>query len=345
MKDQYEGNMVEQTSGLFSVVVLHYRQLKLWKTAVDSVLKQNYPAIELIFLDDGTKGFEEKEVQNYIEQKAEKNMRKVKIIVNKINMGTVKSLNKAHEFCTGHYITHLAADDAYYDENVFSEYAKHLENSGNDVCGIYGRCLKCDSRLNPTGEEFVEPKEAEEANYISARKQFEKMALRCFVPIGATAFLREQFNQLMPFDESYYLIEDWPFCLKATRTGKRFVFYNFPALLYRDGGVTTAEGQKRSEVQKKCYYDHIKIHDHEIWPYTRMLSYSKLRDLTNRYDYDKYLMRPVLEGIPFLKRINILKRDWRYAWIQWEKIKDKRFGADRKEIYQNLKEYLFSPYR
>ena len=42
---------------VFSVILAHYCQPDYWKDAVDSVLNQDYPAIELIFADDGTPGF------------------------------------------------------------------------------------------------------------------------------------------------------------------------------------------------------------------------------------------------------------------------------------------------
>lgn len=38
----------------------------MWKAAVDSVLMQDYPAVELIFADDCTAGFDINVVQWYI---------------------------------------------------------------------------------------------------------------------------------------------------------------------------------------------------------------------------------------------------------------------------------------
>lgn len=42
---------------LFSVVILQYKQPEFWKEAAFSVLKQDYPRIEIIVSDDGTPVF------------------------------------------------------------------------------------------------------------------------------------------------------------------------------------------------------------------------------------------------------------------------------------------------
>lgn len=50
---------------VFSVVIPSYGNGELWKAAVDSVLMQDYPAIELVFSDDGTPGFDTEAVRRY----------------------------------------------------------------------------------------------------------------------------------------------------------------------------------------------------------------------------------------------------------------------------------------
>nr|WP_288826259.1 glycosyltransferase [uncultured Clostridium sp.] len=337
---------LEDAEKLFSVVVSHYQQLELWKDTIDSILKQSYPAIQIIFADDHTPGFNIKEVEQYIKQNNCGNVKSIVVFSQKENIGTVKNVNYAHGYCTGYYITHTAADDAYYDENVFYNYANYLEYVPNDVCGIYGKSIKCDIKLNLRDEEFIDSSLAQSYNQLSARKQFKKMLVKCFIPLGAMAFKTKTFKQFMPFDEKYTLIEDWPFFLKVMKAGMRFEFFDFPAMLYRDGGVTSSfSREKNAEAQKKAYKDHLQFYDNELWKYTRMMSYKQLFRMAYKYDYDRHFMKKVLGPIQSRKRITILQKDIRFLGVIIDKwFNQKEFGKGLKNIYRNMALYLFNPY-
>ena len=53
-----------QLAGVFSVVIASFRSAACWKDAVRSVLIQDYPAIELIFCDDGSEGVMRRQLSN-----------------------------------------------------------------------------------------------------------------------------------------------------------------------------------------------------------------------------------------------------------------------------------------
>ena len=50
---------------LFTVLIPHYNQQNLWKTAIQSVLEQDYPLIELIIIDDASDSFDACEVEDF----------------------------------------------------------------------------------------------------------------------------------------------------------------------------------------------------------------------------------------------------------------------------------------
>lgn len=332
MEDKY-------VNRIFSVVVPSFNQLNLWKTAIDSILNQTYPAIQVVFCDDGTKNFNTQQIEDYIDKNGEGNIHSVVILRQDENIGTVKNLNAAHGYCIGYYITHIAADDAYADKNVLLNYAISLDKVTSDVCGIYGRALKCDLTLKAIGEDFIAVNVAKEYNSLSSYHQFLKMLQRCYVPMGATAFVMKTFKDYIPFDERYSLIEDWPFFLRVTKEGKRLEFCDFPALLYRAGGVTSG-GNARA------YEDHLKLYDNEIWPYSRLLTYKELFKMAYKYDYDRHFMKKITGPIESKKRIKFLKSDIRIIGILADKLfKQKEFGEDLKTIYQKLALYLFNPFQ
>lgn len=192
---------------LFTVLIPHYNQQGLWKTAVQSVLEQEYPFIELIIIDDASDNFNIHEIEDFIQKHASDNLANYEILKNKNNLGTVKSLNYAHNYCNGHYILHFAADDCLYDKYVLNNFATYLKNKPSDVLGVYGRSLKCNKDLQSLDEDFLSIKEALRMNTQTAQQQFIALLYSCIFPFGATAFLFDELKEHLPFSEEYFCMK------------------------------------------------------------------------------------------------------------------------------------------
>ena len=63
-------------AGLLSSIIVTYNSGDYLFEAIDSVIEQDYPAIELIISDDGTKGFSADSIQAYIDNKKRNNIKK-----------------------------------------------------------------------------------------------------------------------------------------------------------------------------------------------------------------------------------------------------------------------------
>lgn len=107
----------------FSVIILCYRHFEYLPTAIDSVLAQDYPNIELIISDDGSPNFPKEELDDYISARKGPNITNVILHQEEANCGTVRHLNHAVPLCTGDYIALLAGDDVLYDAHVLTSYA------------------------------------------------------------------------------------------------------------------------------------------------------------------------------------------------------------------------------
>ena len=135
-------------SKLFSVVILCYRHFEYLFEAIDSVLQQNYPAIELIISDDGSNEFPSEQVEQYILKQKGKNVQSVQIRREETNVGTVRHLNHVVRRVHGDYIVFLAGDDCLYDENVLCAYASGFNQAPKDCLiemaqtGMYDDTLK-----------------------------------------------------------------------------------------------------------------------------------------------------------------------------------------------------------
>jgi len=290
---------------VFSVVIPAYGGGELWKAAVDSVLMQDYPAIELIFADDCTPGFDIEPVRAYIEAHRRENLVRFEAVRHEKNMGTVRNFRAAHTLCTGRYLTHIAMDDAYCDGTVLSRYAAALEEKPQDVLGVYARSLVCDEALRPLGHVSFDTDMAEKMNAMTAKEQFGQIARRCCIHMGATAFVRGEFMAHGDFDTDYRLIEDWPFFLTAARRGRRFLYLPFDAIFYRNGGVTDASFA--SPTKKICCADHIRLHERLILPYLDLLPYRDRLQVYGKYAEDRMDMEHLLGPLSSLSAAKKLR--------------------------------------
>lgn len=101
---------------LVSVIIIGYDNFDFLFEAVESVLRQDYPNIELIISNDGSPDFDGRALSDYISAHKRDNIKNIILNQNPENLGTVRHLNVAFPMATGEYITYFAADDAMYCE-------------------------------------------------------------------------------------------------------------------------------------------------------------------------------------------------------------------------------------
>jgi glycosyltransferase involved in cell wall biosynthesis len=102
---------------LVSVVVTSYNQREKLERAVNSVLQQSFPDIEIIIVDD----FSTDDSGDYIRQLAAIHPHKVKFHFQKKNVGIPANKNTGFKMASGDFITYLDGDDFYYDRKIESE--------------------------------------------------------------------------------------------------------------------------------------------------------------------------------------------------------------------------------
>lgn len=127
--------------------------------AIDSILNQTYQNFEFIIILDSPENIE----LLMILKKYETLNKKIKLIVNKKNMGLPKSLNRGIEEATGDYIARMDADDIAMP-NRLKKQVEYLERF-SDIALLGTDAIK----INDSGEiigEIVEPIGAENIKRI-----------------------------------------------------------------------------------------------------------------------------------------------------------------------------------
>ncbi|MCI8812196.1 MAG: glycosyltransferase [Oscillibacter sp.] len=249
-----------EEQGLFTVVLLSYRSDDYILCAVDSVLAQTDPAVELIVIDDGSPDFSPEEIAAYIEEHRGENVRRVLVLQNPENLGTVRSANRALEQVRGAYVKFLAADDALYDSTVLSRARAYL-SAGCDM--LVGRVMRCGPDLSPAGP--FRDGFARSLPGRSSREVWRRLCIHNEIAAPGVFLTREFFRRYGLFDERYRLLEDWPAWLRAARQGAGFLYGDFYAAKYRTN-TGSATGLNRDYIE-----DREKTFQYEIRPYRREL--------------------------------------------------------------------------
>ena len=226
-----------------SVIVLSYNSDTYIYETIDSICFQDYPYIELIIADDGSKNFDRASLENYILSHKKENIVNYIILHSATNRGTVKNINNAIVSSSGEYIKIIAGDDTYPTPNVFSEQIKNIEKAHSLVS--VGKLQQCDSEMNPIKDARTE--RSNEAihtvlnmDYIEARKYITNHDIFPLVN-QAMCYKREFFLNDGLCDEDYILIEDSPLALRILKNSMNVSELNMITVNHRAKvGISTS---------------------------------------------------------------------------------------------------------
>lgn len=250
---------------LFTVIVLSYCSGRYLKTVLDSILTQDYPALELIVSDDGTPNFDSAAVEQQIAQRGGDRLVRYAVLAHAENLGTVASFNRAVQEAKGQYIKVIAADDALYDAQTLSNAARVFQESGAEI--IAARVMKCDKEMRPIapmGDRFLRGLAKKNAGQV-----WRRLCIHNALPAAGIFFSRTFFERYGLVDSRYRLLEDWPTWLRATRQGCGIVYGGFLAAKYRaDSGSAT--GLRPAYLRDKEL-----TFETEIRPYRKRLGFTR----------------------------------------------------------------------
>ena len=122
-----------QHNPLVTIICLCYNHQEYILESLFSVINQDYPCIELIIVDDCST-----DNSKAIIEKWKLDFPKTQFIVNRTNLGSTKSFNKALKNSNGDYIIDLAADDVLLPHCVSSQIKAFKNTAYKNVGIVYG---------------------------------------------------------------------------------------------------------------------------------------------------------------------------------------------------------------
>lgn len=268
---------------LFSVVILHYKQPFYWREAVDSVLVQDYPSIQLVFSDDSTPGFRKAEVEKYIRKHKRKNIKEVIISSNIENLGTAGNCDNAVALCRGEYVLILDGDDILADKHILSDFANEFRNLPERENIVTANCMVCDINLQG-GKLWYTPEKIAKYNTLSADQQFQSLYYDFFPVPSATAFRRKIYQQCGGYSVPHVRYsQDGYFFLHISRKGNKYNVLNKLACCHRAGGVCGPVEHSLSPAALAVKEEFLRIAEFEIFPYFDEIEMAQQKNICQRY--------------------------------------------------------------
>lgn len=178
----------------FSVITCTWNSERYLPESINSVLMQDYPDIEYIFVDGGSTDGTLDIIRSL--------NRPYKLIEN-VRGGVSNAMNEGMRHATGDVIAHLHSDDFYLHPEVLSTVAKHLQQSGRTW--LFGRTKSViDGKLVPEG-------------YRAPRFSFANILKGNFIPHPATFVSRDLMQRIGGFDTRLKYAMDYDLWLKIGR--------------------------------------------------------------------------------------------------------------------------------
>jgi len=205
---------------LVSVLCLCYNQKAFVREAIDSVLSQTYPAIQLIVLDDGSTDGSGDEIAQYIFGKPE-----IFFIRHQENMGYTKSLNKAWSHAKGEFIIDLAADDILFPNRI-EEGVADFKNRSPQFGLQFSDAELIDARGDLMGKHSDKYPHAS----IPQGDIYKEIIQRYFICPPTIMFRKSVLDRMGGYDDSL-AFEDFDFLIRASR--EYFFCYSSKPLVKR----------------------------------------------------------------------------------------------------------------
>lgn len=294
---------------IFSVGIVSYKNYQHLYEAIDSVLWQTYPKIELILSDDGSPKFPYEQIADYVNNKKKANIVNLVIRKEPTNVGTVKHLNHIIDIAHGEFMIFLACDDALYNKDVLSTYVQSFENLSPECMLQFSQTAMYDSTLDNLEYYYLQPAIIAMLQEKDYRSLHLALLTYPYLPATSTCFKKSFFDTYGKFNEKYKLIEDLPLHQKIAKERIPVNYENFISVKHRHGGVSHSDG-KVTKTKALYYYDSINILRNNVKELKKYPSKDSGLILSKTYKSLLWLELVLLKSNPTLKNIIIFAYHW-----------------------------------
>ena len=185
-----------------SVIIPVYNRASMIQRAIDSVLMQTYPSIELIVVDDAS----DDDLDFVLDTYRESGELAFELIRLAENSGVSVARNKGIELASGEWISFLDSDDEWLVDKVSNQIQVLKDNP-------FFRAIHSNEKWMRNGCELMQ--KAYHAKPVGWG--FEKSLKRCLIAPSSFMMHRDLWKHLGNFDEDLAVCEDYDFWLRLLR--------------------------------------------------------------------------------------------------------------------------------
>lgn len=186
--------MCEKISVIMSIYKESENELK---SSIESILNQSYKNLEFIIIIDNP---EEKWRINFLKSYKDE---RIKIIVNKKNIGLTNSLNKALKKVSGEFVARMDADDISLPNRLEKQY-EFLKNTGYDMCGANVAC-------------FIDGSDFKNIKFPEKSESVNKLLFVKNCVSHPTFFVKRKIYEDLNGYNNIFACEDYDFLLRAIK--------------------------------------------------------------------------------------------------------------------------------
>ena len=233
-----------------SVIVMTYKKFDNLHKNISSILKQTFENYEVIVSDDGSPNLDTQYVYSLFPKDDKKEH--FRLLTRQHNVGTVRNYNEAITYAKGDIIVPLSQDDVFYNEETLKAIDESFDNNTNVCLGLRKVLGKETLLPNYKQQSIIQEGDTKKLWFRNACKN---------MFYGASLYWRKSFLiQLGLFDESYLLLEDYPFVMKCIEKGETIKILSQPTILWDNKGVSGTQretGLLREDIIRfdKILYD------------------------------------------------------------------------------------------
>ena len=238
-----------------SIVTPSYNQAQYLEEAIRSVLDQDYPNIEYLIVDGGSKDNSPAIIQKYADRLA--------WWVSEKDKGHADALNKGFSHATGEILAWMNSDDAYYPGAVAEAVAYLQEHP--QVGMVYADADLIDITGRVAGK------------FASKQTSYRQM-LRgsVHIPQATTFFRADLWRQIGPLDLTLFFSFDYDFWVRLSKVSE---LAYVPRLWAKFRIHEQGKSVKNDDL---CYPDMIRVYEREVG---RGFSWLHLRAFVRRWFY------------------------------------------------------------
>jgi teichuronic acid biosynthesis glycosyltransferase TuaG len=211
---------------LVSVIIPYFKKRKFFYKTINSVINQTYKKTEIIIIYDDI----DQTDLNFFKKKF-KDLKNIKFLINKKNIGAGLSRNKGIKYAKGYYIAFLDSDD-YWAKNKLKIQIEFMEKNNISISNTSYRIVDKNSKL---------------IGYRNVKKKllFEDLIKSCDIGLSTIVIKKKVISNKF-FFPNLKTKEDY--VLWLTLAKKKFIFYGIKKYLVNwrklDNSLSSSNFQK-----------------------------------------------------------------------------------------------------